>query len=121
MLDHMHVPAAIPCPCPASTAPDVQEGTRHPSFADPAPLPVPLRVGKYHFAVSPTFKQGYLAARSAYEQMEAQDEWGAYLFLTGYEYAHLTRQYLPAHLSPLDKREWQRGFIAGWTACSYGF
>ena len=46
---------------------------------------------------------------------------GPSLFLTGYEYAHLTRQYIPTNLSARNKREWQRGFIGGWTACSYGF
>ena len=120
MSDQIHVSPTIPFPCPASTALAEQEST-------PAPVPVkfrayvPLRVGKPRFLVSPTFHEGYLAARRAYEQMEEQEEWGAYLFLTGYEYAHLTRQYIPATLSGVDKREWQRGFIGGWTACSYGF
>ncbi|MBV9690014.1 MAG: hypothetical protein JO202_09910 [Ktedonobacteraceae bacterium] len=118
MLDQMHVPATTPFPCPASTTLDEQDST-------PASVKLraylPLRVGKSHFEVSPTFHEGYLAARRAYAQMEEEDEWGAYLFLTGYEYAHLTRQYIPATLSGVDKREWQRGFIGGWTACSYGF
>ena len=82
---------------------------------------VPLHIGRYHFTVSPTFKDGYLAARNAYEEMDEQDECGAYLFLTGYEYAHLVRQYIPVGLSSADKRAWQRGFIGGWTACTYNF
>jgi hypothetical protein len=53
--------------------------------------------------------------------MEEQDEYGPYLLLTGYEYAHLTRQYWPPNLSPLEKREWQRGLIAGWNASTFGF
>ncbi|MBV9706263.1 MAG: hypothetical protein JO125_02495 [Chloroflexi bacterium] len=120
MLDHMHVPPTNSFPCPASTALAEQDSTL-------APVPVklsaylPLRVGKYHFEVTPTFMQGYRAARNAYAQMEEHHEWGPYLFLTGYEYAHLTRRYLPAHVSARNKREWQRGFIGGWTACSYGF
>ena len=113
MFDQMHVPATVPFPCPASTTLEEQDS----EFA----TYVPLRVGKSHFEVSPTFKEGYLATRRAYAQMEEHDEWGPYLFLTGYEYAHLTRQHIPTTLSATDKREWQRGFIGGWTACSYGF
>ncbi|MBV9708225.1 MAG: hypothetical protein JO125_12545 [Chloroflexi bacterium] len=113
MLDQMHIPATTSFACLASTALAEQDSTWT--------TYLPLRVGKYHFKVTPTFKQGYRAARRAYKQMEEQDEWGAYLFLTGYEYAHLTRQYIPTTLSATDKREWQRGFIGGWTACSYGF
>ena len=113
MSDQMHVPATISFPCPSSTALEEQD-IKFTTY-------VPLRVGKYHFEVSPTFHEGYLAARNAYAQMEEHHEWGPYLFLTGYEYAHLTRQYIPANLSAANKREWQRGFIGGWTACSYGF
>jgi len=113
MSDQMHVSPPIPFACPASTPLEEQDS----EFA----TYVPLRVGKSHFEVSPTFKEGYLAARNAYAQMEEHDEWGPSLFLTGYEYAHLTRQHIPTTLSATDKREWQRGFIGGWTACSYGF
>lgn len=71
--------------------------------------------------VSPVLMEGYRAARKTYADMEEQDDYGPYLLLTGYEYAHLTRQHCPATLSPLEKREWQRGFIAGWNACTFGF
>jgi hypothetical protein len=74
---------------------------------------VPLRIGCYPHKVSRTLKDGYLAACKAYDEMEEQTEDGAYSLLTGYEYAHLTRQYIPGNLSPVDKREWQRGFIVG--------
>jgi len=67
-----------------------------------------ITVGK----VSPTLVNGYLAACKAYDEME-QTEYGAYFLLTGYEYAHLTRQYIPGNLSSVEKREWQRGFILG--------
>jgi hypothetical protein len=81
-----------------------------------------LRIGGNAVSmVSPVLMDGYLAARKAYAQMEEQDDYGPYLLLTGYEYAHLTRQYLPANLSLLEKREWQRGFIAGWNASTFGF
>jgi hypothetical protein len=81
---------------------------------------VPLRIGKNDMGmVSSTLKDGYLAARKAYDEM-TQTEYGAYFFLTGYEYAHLTRQYLPGNLLPIKKREWQRGFIVGWNACTFG-
>jgi hypothetical protein len=50
-----------------------------------------------------------------------ETEYGAYFLLTGYEYAHLVRQYVPADLPPIDKKEWQRGFIAGWNAYTFGF
>jgi hypothetical protein len=71
--------------------------------------------------VSPVIMEGYLAARKAYEDMGEQDDYGFYLLLTGYEYAYLARQHCPATLSSLEKREWQRGFIAGWNACTFGF
>jgi hypothetical protein len=81
---------------------------------------VPLRIGKKTIAmVSPPLRDGYLAARKAYAEMEEQTEDGPYLLLSGYEFAHLTRQYIPAGLSPADKREWQRGFIAGWNAATF--
>ena len=82
---------------------------------------VPLRIGKSIILVSPTRMDGYLAACKAYREMEEQTEYGAYGFLTGYEYAHLARQYVPLGLSCTDQREWQRGFIVGWNASLLGF
>jgi hypothetical protein len=93
------------------------------------PLPSPTDPDSYAWLcvggngvsmVSPTLMEGYLAARKAYAEME-ETEYGAYVLLTGHEYAHLTRQYLPSNLPPTKKREWQRGFIAGWNACTFGF
>jgi len=52
--------------------------------------------------------------------MAEQDEYGPFLFLTGYEYAHLARQHLPAGLTPVEKGDWQRGFIIGLIACVFG-
>jgi hypothetical protein len=49
--------------------------------------------------VSPVLMGGYFAARKAYADMEEQDDYGPYLLLTRYEYAHLTRQHCPPHLS----------------------
>lgn len=69
---------------------------------------------------SVTFMDGYEAARRIYVQMEQEEKYGAYFFLTGYEYAYLVRQYLPTGLSLIEKREWQRGFIAGWNAATFG-
>src|SRR6266496_2058493 len=106
---------SLPVPCTV----DEQETT---PLTSPIDLDgcVPLRIGYYHCIVSSTLRDGYLAARKAYAEME-QTEYGAYFLLTGYEYAHLTRQYLPVGLSPVDKREWQCGFIAGWNASTFGF
>ncbi len=104
-----------PVPCTAGG----RETGPLPSPIDPTEY-VPLRIGKnYMGMVSSTLMDGYFAARKAYAEME-QTEYGAYFFLTGYEYAHLTRRYLPVHLSPVEKREWQRGFIVGWNACTFG-
>ncbi|SRR5579875_222646 len=69
--------------------------------------------------VSPTLMNGYLAACKAYREME-QTEYGPYFLLTGYEYVHLARQSMPAGLSPIYKREWHRGFVLGWNACTLG-
>lgn len=69
---------------------------------------------------SSTFMAGYQAARTTYMVMEQEDEDGAFCFLTGYEYAHLARKYLPAGLPSIERREWQRGFIAGWNAATFG-
>ena len=83
---------------------------------------VPLCVGgNWVSQVSPIIMEGYLAARRAYTNMEEEDDYGPYLLLTGYEYAHLARQHLSPNLSSLERREWQRGFIAGWNACTFGF
>jgi len=83
---------------------------------------VPLSVGENFISlVSPTLMDGYLAACKAYREMEEQTEYGAYGFLTGYEYAHLARQYAPLGLSCTDQREWQRGFIVEWNASLLGF
>jgi len=79
---------------------------------------VMLYSGKAGYYVSPTLRNGYLAACKLHTEMEEQDEYGAYIFLSGYEYAHLARQYMPAGLSPKDKREWHRGFVLGWNACT---
>lgn len=80
-----------------------------------------LRIGKEaRYGVSPLLKQGYLAACQAYVEMEEHDPDGPYLFLTGYEYAHLARRFIPATFSPVDKREWHRGFVLGWTVCALG-
>ena len=98
-----------------------QETGSHPSLSVDLIEYVPLRVGKITVAmVSSTLRDGYLAARKAYAEMEGHTEYGAYFFLTGYEYAHLARQYMPAQLSPTDKHEWQRGFVFGWNVCTLG-
>jgi hypothetical protein len=107
---------SLPVPCRG----DEQETTALPSPLDPTSY-VPLRIGGNAVGmVSSTLMDGYLAACKAYEEME-QTEYGAYFLLTGYEYAHLTRQYIPVGLSPVEKREWQCGFIAGWNASTFGF
>jgi hypothetical protein len=80
---------------------------------------VPFRIGSYVCRVSPELKSGYLAACKAYTEMVMQTG-SAYFLLTGYEYAHLARQYLPRELSPVSKREWHRGFVAGWNVCTFG-
>ena len=69
--------------------------------------------------VTPTLKDGYLTARKAFADMAEQDAYGPFLFLTGYQYAHLARQYLPARLIPAQKGDRQRGFIIGWVACVF--
>jgi|SRR5579875_20861 hypothetical protein len=80
-----------------------------------------LRIGKKAlYGVSPLLKQGYLAACQAYTEMEEHDPCGPYIFLTGYEYAHLARRFMPVTFSPVDKREWHRGFILGWNVCTLG-
>ncbi|HEV2662527.1 MAG TPA: hypothetical protein VGU68_18125 [Ktedonobacteraceae bacterium] len=106
-----------PVPCML----DTQESTLLPSPHDLDGRVLLCIGGNAVCIVSPVIMDGYLAARKAYTYMEEQDDYGPYLLLTGYEYAHLTRQYRPLNLSPLEKREWQRGFIAGWNACSFGF
>ena len=93
-----------------------------------SPLPSPTGLDSFVWlcigniaigVVSATLMNGYLAACNAFQEMEGTEH-GAFFLLTGYEYAHLTRQYIPNNLSPIDKREWQRGFIAGWNACTFG-
>jgi len=79
-----------------------------------------LCVGKTLIAmVSPILMDGYRAARKAYAAMEEEEEDGAFFLLTGYEYAHLGRRHLPAGLSPVEQKEWQRGFLAGWNAATF--
>ena len=80
----------------------------------------PLHVGRFRCLVASSLMDGCLAARKAYAEMAEQDEYGPFLFLTGYEYAHLARQHLPAGLTPVEKGDWQRGFIIGWVACVFG-
>lgn len=80
---------------------------------------VPLLIRRCRFQVTSTLKDGYRAACEAHEDMEANTECGAYLFLTGHEYAHLSKQYMPAELPASQKREWQRGFVLGWNACIF--
>jgi hypothetical protein len=53
--------------------------------------------------------------------MEEQAPCGAYFLLTGSQYARLAKQYIPGNLSSGDKQQWQRGFVAGWNACTFGF
>ena len=93
-----------------------------------APLTSPMNLDGYVFLhiggntvglVTPTLKDGYLTARKAFAEMAEQDEYGPFLFLTGYQYAHLARQHLPAGLTPAQKGDWQRGFIMGWVACVF--
>ncbi|MBV9021168.1 MAG: hypothetical protein JOZ71_10680 [Ktedonobacteraceae bacterium] len=99
-----------------------REGTQ-----EPAPLPslrnfdtyVPLRIVKARYLVSRTLKDGYLAACKAYADMD-KNPGGAYIFLTGYEYAHLARQHMPGKLSRLDTYEWHRGFLLGWNVSTFG-
>ena len=79
-----------------------------------------LRIGKARYRVSRTLEDGYLAACKAYEQMAEEDEWGPYLFLTGYEYAHLARQHMPADIPSTHKRARHRGFLLGWNVCTFG-
>lgn len=95
------------------------------AISSPSPIDadkyVPLYIsGQCYGDVSIPLKDGYLAACRAYKQMEEQDENGPYTFLSGYEYAHLARQYIPTGLSRLDKREWHCGFVLGWSACIFG-
>jgi len=79
-----------------------------------------LYVGKTLIAmVSSILMDGYRAARKAYAAMEKEEEDGAFFLLTGYEYTHLGRRYLPAGLSPVEQKEWQRGFLAGWNAATF--
>lgn len=80
---------------------------------------VPLCVGNTMIGiVSPILLEGYHAARKVYAEMEETAEEGPYFFLTGYEYAHLARRHMPAHLQRIERHEWQRGFIVGWNACN---
>jgi hypothetical protein len=104
---------------PVSSTSDERETGPLPSLTGFDNL-VLLCIGNIPFAkVSPTLKNGYLAACKAYHEME-ETEYGPYLLLTGYEYAHLARQCIPHNLSPVDKREWHRGFVVGWNACIFG-
>ncbi len=82
---------------------------------------VPLRIGFYACMVPSMLKDGYLAACKVYADMEEQAACGAYFLLTGSQYARLAKQYIPGNLSSVDKQQWQRGFVAGWNACTFGF
>jgi hypothetical protein len=78
-----------------------------------------IHVQKMGFVVHPALAQGYRAACEAYHRMEEETECGPYLFLTGYEYAHLARRHCPEGLTAMEKHNWHCGFIAGWTACVF--
>lgn len=79
---------------------------------------VDLHIGEACYSVSSTLRDGYCAAYTVYAQMEEQDEYGPYLFLSGYEYTHLARHSMPAALPSTLKREWHREFVLGWNACT---
>jgi hypothetical protein len=83
-------------------------------------VPLQMEGKETGFMVSSTLNDGYLAARTAYAEMEETEEYGAYFFLTGYEYAHLARQYIPGNLSPVDRGEWHRGFVVGCNVSTFG-
>ncbi|SRR6266568_5043632 len=72
---------------------------------------------KRHWFVSAAVAEGYQAAQHTFHTMEEECENGAYVALTGYEYAHLARQYPPTGLTAVQKKDWQRGFILGWVGC----
>jgi hypothetical protein len=79
---------------------------------------VMLRIGQARYYVSPTLRDGYHAACQVHAEMEENTEYGAYIFLSGSEYADLARQFMPAGFPPTLKREWHRGFVLGWNACT---
>ncbi len=78
-----------------------------------------IQVQRMCFVVHPMLAQGYQTACREYHRMEEECEYGPYLFLTGYEYAHLARKHAPAGLTRMEKHEWHCGFLAGWTACMF--